>query len=757
MLLSILTLLAVPGDHAHLHPTDADLYISVPDAQGAIAAVETVGLWRLYKDPEITTLIGDAPDLLGGIPFLPVGDDEEDSFELSIKATTAYSLSVTGLDEFEAAPEFGGGGFNEMMAVLFEHEAMGVVEFKTPLHAQAAMALLATWASENIELTTEFGLGEAVETLHETPGGTLSVKDYEIAPGDSLHGLWVAKWGSYVAAGFGEAGAPGLLARLRGGENLANTDHWANGTAAMKEEGGTLYMTYHHNLIGDPWYALAAAEAGLPMKDLVFSVVELMFGGVLPMGASEKHGSCRIVDGEYVFETMDMGQTAAESTGALSDDFLGLVNPEAVGVWATTLDTEAVTRTGHELIAELIDIPAETIAIELEYAVGASLEELLAPLGEGVAFYMLPISGATIPRFHAVTKLEDSAAYEAAWTKLAEFLKTQGAEFVEVQDRPYRKIPVFSLKQTGSLGTPTDPTGPIAALGSMGVMSPAFTVAILPDRAVFGISPSYVKREVRRLLKADDEEGALHPLAENGAPCPAGVNYFGHLDWPEVIGGLYDTITAFLPLIADADSMPFDIDALPETETITRHFSATNVWTRVEESGTYTLKRAPVGFETGVSLAGLLTVGVLGIQGSFGSSDDTVLVADIPQTPGEAFEDLPEGETQEIEEEASVEDPILNGEEQRARQETQGTLQQVKLGLVIYKSEKGGFPGTLTDLLTPTQAYPRGFLRSNSLPLDGWGNPFQYATQTESAGYRLWSSGPDGVNNDGAGDDVLSS
>jgi len=739
MLLSILTLLVVPGDHAHLHPTDADLYISVPDAQGAIAAVETVGLWRLYEDPEITALMGDVPDLLGGIPFLPAGEDEEGSFEDSIKATTAYSLSVTGLDEFEAAPEFGVGGFNEMMALLFEHEAMGVVEFKTPEHAQAAMALLATWASENSELTTELGLGEAVETLHETPAGTLNVKDYEIAPGDSLHGLWVAKWGSYVAAGFGEAGAPSLLARLRGGENLASTDHWANGTAAMKEEGGTLYMTYHHNLIGDPWYALAAAEAGLPMKDLVFSVVELMFGGVLPMGASEKHGSCRIVDGEYVFETMDMGQTATESTAPLSDDFLSLVNPEAVGVWATTLDTEAVTRTGHELIAELIDIPAETIAIELEYAVGASLEELLAPLGEGVAFYMLPISGATIPRFHAITKLEDSAAYEAAWTKLAEFLKTQGAEFVEVQDRPYRKIPVFSLKQTGSLGTPTDPTGPIAALGSMGVMSPAFTVAILPDRAVFGISPSYVKREVRRLLKADDEEGTLHPLAENGAPCPAGVNYFGHLDWPAVVGGIYDTVTAFLPLIADATAMPVDIDALPETETITQYFSATNVWSRAGESGTYTLKRAPVGFETGIALAGVLTAGVFSIQSSFLGGDEGASVGAEP-TPSSP----------------AVEDPSA-GAEIAVRQETQLTLQQVKLGLVIYKSEKGGFPGALTDLLTPTQTYPRGFLRSNSLPLDGWGNPFQYATQTEGAGYRLWSPGPDGVNNDGAGDDVLSS
>ena len=39
----------------------------------------------------------------------------------------------------------------------------------------------------------------------------------------------------------------------------------------------------------------------------------------------------------------------------------------------------------------------------------------------------------------------------------------------------------------------------------------------------------------------------------------------------------------------------------------------------------------------------------------------------------------------------------------------------------------------------------------------GGGNRLRYVTQTEDAGYRLWSPGPDGVNNDGDGDDVLSS
>lgn len=275
----------------------------------------------------------------------------------------------------------------------------------------------------------------------------------------------------------------------------------------------------------------------------------------------------------------------------------------------------------------------------------------------------------------------------------------------------------------------------------MGVMNPAFTVAILPDRAVFGISSSYVKREVRRLLKEEDAVG-LHPLAESGAPCPAGVSYFGHLNWPEVLGGIYDTVTAFLPLIADSGAMPFDVDELPETETITQYFSPTYVWSRPGELGTYTLKRSPVGFETGVGLGGLLAAGVMGMQGGgFGEQGGGSEGFDVASPPTPTPTPTPAA-------------PELDADTE-TREETRLSLQEVKLGLVIYKSENSSFPSTLSELLAPTQAYPKGFLNSDALPTDGWGNALNYSAQSLGERYRLWSSGPDGVSDGGDGDDIL--
>ena len=276
----------------------------------------------------------------------------------------------------------------------------------------------------------------------------------------------------------------------------------------------------------------------------------------------------------------------------------------------------------------------------------------------------------------------------------------------------------------------------LSGIASMGLTNPAFTVAILPDRALFGLSSSYVKREVRRLLK--EEEAVAHPLAAGARPCPGGVDYFGHLDWPAVLGGIYDTAMAFLPLLGDSGALPFDVDALPETATITQYFSPAKVWSKPGEAGTYSVKRSSIGFEIAVQ-GGLLAApfampGAAGFGESGGESRGF--------SPRER-EEVPK----DVEEE---EDPNVE-----AQAETSSTLKEVKLALVIFKAENSALPETLEELSVPTASYPKGFLEA--LPFDGWGRAFFYSSDKEAGSYRLWSAGADGVNNGGRGDDVVSS
>ncbi len=72
--------------------------------------------------------------------------------------------------------------------------------------------------------------------------------------------------------------------------------------------------------------------------------------------------------------------------------------------------------------------------------------------------------------------------------------------------------------------------------------------------------------------------------------------------------------------------------------------------------------------------------------------------------------------------------------------------------LVVYKLDQDSYPRDLKALSAGTEAYPGGFLAGDSLPVDGWGRDYRYLLT--SAGYHLWSVGPDGVDQKGMGDDL---
>lgn len=87
------------------------------------------------------------------------------------------------------------------------------------------------------------------------------------------------------------------------------------------------------------------------------------------------------------------------------------------------------------------------------------------------------------------------------------------------------------------------------------------------------------------------------------------------------------------------------------------------------------------------------------------------------------------------------------------RKRAQAQLQQIESAIVEYKIKNGGIPknGGLTII---TNYLPIGFLYSNSLPLDPWGQPYQYTNIGDA--YILSSKGPDMAtgNPTNSGDDI---
>ena len=87
---------------------------------------------------------------------------------------------------------------------------------------------------------------------------------------------------------------------------------------------------------------------------------------------------------------------------------------------------------------------------------------------------------------------------------------------------------------------------------------------------------------------------------------------------------------------------------------------------------------------------------------------------------------------------------------------TTKALRSVKTALAVYKSQAGRFPASLDELLRGTDAFPDGFLPEKRMPFDAWNRAFVYEPTADGASYALRSSGPDGVDQRGAGDDIKS-
>ncbi len=87
----------------------------------------------------------------------------------------------------------------------------------------------------------------------------------------------------------------------------------------------------------------------------------------------------------------------------------------------------------------------------------------------------------------------------------------------------------------------------------------------------------------------------------------------------------------------------------------------------------------------------------------------------------------------------------------------------IALALDLYEMDVGSFPDKLADLCTApadpkrAQRWKGGPYLKNCPPLpnDPWGNPYKYEKQSDGT-YRLWSCGPDGMDNSGEGDDIAS-
>ena len=77
----------------------------------------------------------------------------------------------------------------------------------------------------------------------------------------------------------------------------------------------------------------------------------------------------------------------------------------------------------------------------------------------------------------------------------------------------------------------------------------------------------------------------------------------------------------------------------------------------------------------------------------------------------------------------------------------------MQVALKIYELDAGSYPAALDALTSSSERHPGGFLNSGEVPADGWGRQLRY--ELSAGEFRLWSVGPDGIDQRGRGDDIL--
>jgi general secretion pathway protein G len=96
---------------------------------------------------------------------------------------------------------------------------------------------------------------------------------------------------------------------------------------------------------------------------------------------------------------------------------------------------------------------------------------------------------------------------------------------------------------------------------------------------------------------------------------------------------------------------------------------------------------------------------------------------------------------------------VLNRLEEAKMRAAKIQLSTFRDALDMFKIDNGFYPDSgqglmalvaAPDIGRPTRGFrPGGYLRDNKLPLDPWGNPYNYVCQ-DGYNFQVWSNGPSG-------------
>jgi hypothetical protein len=698
-MLTALVLLAL-GDapHAALHPAQADLYFEVADVGAVISAYSTAPAVRVVSSAgaariaAVVKAVGfDLESLAGSLMPVPDPTRPADRWWPWSHATRA-SCSLSGIEGGVST----GGGPRSLSGWL-------ICDFALPEAAsQAEQALIAMGGGESRPVG-EIALAEGSIPVREI-GSPIEALDPH---------AWLVREGDRLILGFGAARPEEYVARStdpQGGLAPA----WArNTTANSPTPAGTVPVL---DILADmeelPAFAAdnpAFAATTLLLAPFLSSKgywrITLRADRFLTDALYEPRGRAREILGL-------LGPAPAPSSAAR------LVPPEAVGAWIGAVDpARAESAVGTLLMGLLGESPVEGPR-EGEAGIADGLKS-------SVAVSLLPVESLVkpTPRVLLSIDLADAAQFQAgldAWLTRAQ----AGHPDLEVERKPYRKVPTIVLGSKQEKSASSAPTSPF---GASALEPKRVTIVVLDDRVLVASTPSLARSEIKRLQEKSE---TTTQIGIQGIAHPAEAIEYSTLDWATLLSSVYDGARGFAPMLAQNLEKPIEVDKLPTGAQLFAPLQPSTSWSRIVDGRIQTHGESSFGPETPAAIAAVIWIGMKAMR------MPRATPVDVNPTPTNADETP-----------ASA-----DASDERVR--TLTALREVRTAIAVYRSQFGRLPDTTTDLLQKTDAFPDGFLKSGAVPKDAWNRDLVYVRAADGSTYTLYSFGADGIDQQGSGDDV---
>jgi len=355
------------------------------------------------------------------------------------------------------------------------------------------------------------------------------------------------------------------------------------------------------------------------------------------------------------------------------------------------------------------DEAAEALGYVQTFMGGASLRDDLLANPHGVALmYTLPPEGfpgqpPTIIR----VSLRDPARFVAAMKALVSGVAAA------VPD-----LAALKITESDHEGDPFYEIDLSATPGAMLMMQPAF--ATDGDVLVLCLQSAKV---LRTALNGVQGSGSLADNSEfmafaKSLAAKGQVTELSFSDNAKTFGSIYGQVAGPVSMMAGMfGELPVDFSLMPTEQAIVKHLGYSYSGGSKTPSG-LAVHRSVSEFALGDFVPLLLTAGVIGVQAATGGMGGEEAVVEV--SPAERV---------------------------------QADLQQLSAAMTVYKISQGAYPSQLADLVKPLPDYEEGCLGKSELPVDPWGNGYHFRLNEKKKPF-LWSAGPNGLDEDGAGDDV---